>query len=234
MEASSRPSALEVLAVIAPPGQADKAAVLLRQEGAPVLYQCVAEGTATSEILNALGLGSTEKNVVLAIVPEAFARGMLHALRRELRLYMPGSGIAFLMPLTGMNSYALRMFSSLKDAPSTGKEREFMTGRECNYAIIAVVVNQGFTEDVMRAAKSAGARGGTVIHSRRVSDVETIQLWGLSLQEEKEIVLILATLETKVAMMSAISRSCGSQSPAKGIVLSMPIDAVAGLDDMEA
>ena len=108
-----------------------------------------------------------------------------------------------------------------------------MSLKECNYTMIAVVVNRGYTEEVMQAAKSAGARGGTVIHSRHVTSEEAIQLWGLSFQEEKEIVLILATMETKVAMMSAISRNCGIHSDAKGIVLSMPIDAVVGLDDVE-
>lgn len=234
MEASNRISAFQVVMVVSTPRQIERAIGLFQQQGVPVMYQCHAEGTATSDILNALGLGSSQKSILIGMTPEPFAAMMLSKLRKELKLYMPGSGIAFLIPITGMNNHAMRMFSSLNDAQGTQATwREHMSLKECNYTMIAVVVNQGYTEEVMQAAKSAGARGGTVIHSRHVTSEEAIQLWGLSFQEEKEIVLILATNETKVAMMSAISKSCGIHSDAKGIVLSMPIDAVVGLGDME-
>lgn len=231
MEVQHRSAAFEVVMLISTPKQIDQAIGLFQASGVPVLHQCYAEGTASSEILNALGLGSSEKGLLMGIAPEPFAASLLRRLRRELRLYMPGSGIAFLIPISGMNSHSVRMFSSLEDANTTG--REHMADKECRYTMIAAVVNQGYTEEVMQAAKSAGARGGTVIHSRQVTDEEAIQLWGLSFQEEKEIVLILATNESKVAMMSAISKTCGANTPAKGMVISMPIDAVAGIDDDE-
>ncbi|MCH5288153.1 MAG: hypothetical protein J1E43_12125 [Christensenellaceae bacterium] len=234
MEASNRNPAFEVVMIISTPRQIEKAIDLFQQEGVPVMYQCHAEGTATNDILNALGLGSTEKGILIGMTPTPFAAMMLSKLRKELKLYMPGSGIAFLIPVTGMNNHTMRVFSSLNETQSQqSTRREPMSMKECSYTMIAVVVNQGYTEEVMQAAKSAGARGGTVIHSRHVTSEEAIQLWGLSFQEEKEIVLILATEETKVAMMSAISKSCGIHSDAKGIVLSMPIDAVVGLGDTE-
>lgn len=232
MEASNRIPAFEVVMVISTPRQIERAIHLFQQQGVPVIYQCHAEGTASNDILNALGLGSPEKSILIGMTPTPFAAMMLSKLRRELRLYMPGSGIAFLIPVTGMNNHTMRMFGSLNDAQQS-TEKEPITMKECHYTMIGVVVNQGYTEEVMQAAKSAGARGGTVIHSRHVTSEESILRWGLSFQEEKEIVLILATEETKVAMMSAISKNCGIHSNAKGIVLSMPIDAVAGLGDMD-
>ena len=234
MEASNRISAFQVVMVVSTPRQIEKAIDLFQQQGVPVMYQSHAEGTATSDILNALGLGSSQKSILIGMTPEPFAAMMLSKLRRELNLYLPGSGIAFLIPVTGMNNHAMRMFASLNDTQNAQPTwREHTSMKDCNYTMIAVVVNQGYTEEVMQAAKSAGARGGTVIHSRHVTTEEAIQLWGLSFQEEKEIVLILATNETKVAMMSAISKHCGIHSDAKGIVLSMPIDAVVGLGDDE-
>lgn len=233
MEANNHISALQVVMVVSTSRQIEKAIGLFQQQGVPVMYQCHAEGTATSDILNALGLGSSQKSILIGMTPGPFAAMMLVRLRRELNLYLPGSGIAFLIPVTGISHHAMRMFSSLNDAHTPPTWREPMSLKECNYTMIAVVVNQGYTEEVMQAAKSAGARGGTVIHSRHVTTEEAIQRWGLSFQEEKEIVLILATHETKVAMMSAISKSCGINTSAKGIVLSMPIDAVVGLGDDE-
>ena len=57
-----------------------------------------------------------------------------------------------------------------------------------------------------------------------------MQFWGIPIQQEREIVLILATKETKVAIMKAISDKCGIQSDAHGVVISLPVDDVAGLN----
>ncbi len=68
-----------------------------------------------------------------------------------------------------------------------------------------------------------------MIHSRWIGNEEITSLWGLSVQDEKEIVLILSEIEKKVEIMSAISEKCGMCSASKGMVLSLPIDAVTGL-----
>ena len=100
---------------------------------------------------------------------------------------------------------------------------------DTKYALIVATVNIGYSGDVMDAAREAGASGGTVIHSRWIGNQEAAVSWGLSMQEEKEIVLILSDTDKKVEIMSAISEKCGMRSEAKGIVLSLPIDAVMGL-----
>ena len=91
-------------------------------------------------------------------------------------------------------------------------------------------VNQGYSEEVMAAAKPAGAGGGTVFHSRRVGSDETQQLWGITIQEEREVVLILASQENKLAIMQAITEKCGIKSEANGFVISMPVDGVVGIN----
>ena len=45
--------------------------------------------------------------------------------------------------------------------------------------------------------------------------------------------MIIASAENKLAIMKAISESCGLKSEAEGIVMSMPIDEVIGLGDDE-
>ena len=102
--------------------------------------------------------------------------------------------------------------------------------QENDYQIIVALVNQGYSEEVMAAARPAGAAGGTVLHSRRVGAEEALSQWGFSLQEEKEAVMILAKAESKLAIMQAICDSCGLQSDAQGIVLSLPVDNVVGLE----
>mgnify|MGYP002571721174 FL=1 len=101
---------------------------------------------------------------------------------------------------------------------------------EYAYVMILTVVDQGFSEDVMSAARSAGATGGTVFNSRRLVNEETMKFWGMSVQQEREIVAIIADTENKVAIMQAISEHCGLRSEAHGIVLSLPVDRVMGLE----
>ena len=47
--------------------------------------QCAGRGTATSEIMDILGLGSTEKDVVLTFASQAPAAALLHDLDNDLR-----------------------------------------------------------------------------------------------------------------------------------------------------
>jgi hypothetical protein len=81
----------------------------------------------------------------------------------------------------------------------------------------------------MEAARAAGAGGGTVVHSRGIQSEKAIGFWGLGVGAEKEMVLILADIENKNKIMTAISEKCGMHSDAKGMVLSIPIDAVMGI-----
>lgn len=68
-----------------------------------------------------------------------------------------------------------------------------------------------------------------MIHSRWIGNEEVAASWGLSMQEEKEIVLILSEAEKKTEIMGGISEKCGMRSEAKGLVMALPIDAVMGL-----
>ena len=98
------------------------------------------------------------------------------------------------------------------------------------YQMVIAVVNQGYSEEVMAAARPAGATGGTVLHSRRVGDGQTPAFWGISVQPEKEIVTILCRREEKTAVMQAIADKCGMRTQAQGIVLCVPVETVVGLE----
>ena len=83
----------------------------------------------------------------------------------------------------------------------------------------------------MDVARAAGAGGGTVVHSRRIGNKETLGFWGMSIQEEKEMLFIVTENENKLKIMQAIGEKCGMHSEAKGILVSLPIENVIGLDD---
>ena len=97
------------------------------------------------------------------------------------------------------------------------------------YALIIAIVNHGYFSDAMDAAKKAGATGGTVLHGHGVSGKEAAKFFGITINENKELLLIVARKEIKQKIMMSISSEMGMSSPAKGIVFSLPVDDVYGL-----
>ncbi len=99
------------------------------------------------------------------------------------------------------------------------------------HEVIFCVVNAGFTEAVMDAAREFGANGGTVIHARGTANSEAERLFGISIQPEKEIVMILVPSEIKDDILHALYKAVGLKTPGQGIAFSMPVDAAVGLFD---
>ena len=214
----------QLLALITTPKLAEHAAEMFKKGALPLQYRFNAEGTASSEIMDMLGLGSIDKSVLVSMVPKHLSPILMEKLHTELQLHKANSGIAFTIPLNGANNMILRILDhdAGKDVLNTsGKEENSMS--ETKHSLVAAIVNSGFSDDVMKAVRAAGATGGTVIRSRRIG------FWGLSVQDEKEIVLVLTESANKVALMQSLGESCGMHSAAQGIFMSMPIDSVAGL-----
>lgn len=229
MENNQKKPAFQVLAVITVPKLAEKTAKMFKKEKLPLQYRFNAEGTASSEIMDILGIGSTDKCVLATFLPKHMSGTILGKLHTELKLDTVNSGIAFTIPLSGANSLILRMLQNAegKNNIKVGKDDSNMSGSK--HALIAAIVNISFSTAVMEAAKSAGARGGTVVHSRFIETDEAASVFGIDVQDEKEIVMIIADAQDKIAIMQAIGEKCGMHSEAKGVVISMPIDSVIGL-----
>ncbi|MBO5240236.1 MAG: P-II family nitrogen regulator [Clostridia bacterium] len=95
--------------------------------------------------------------------------------------------------------------------------------------VIFCIVNSGFSEAVMDAAKKGGARGGTVINARGTAGKEAEKFFGISVQEEKEIVMILVSSESKDKILQNLYDDVGLNTAGQGIAFSLPVDGVVGL-----
>ncbi len=217
----------QLLVLIATHKLSEKASELFIKHSLPIQYFVTAEGTASSDIMDMLGLVNTDKCLIVSTVKKDFGEYMLKLLHTELSLDTKGSGIAFTMPLTGANNLLIKMMSSTEELLEIRKDYNIMNMQ--SYVLITAVVNRGFSTDVMDAARPAGARGGTVVHSRSIESPEANALWGIGSNEEKEFVLIITDAEKKLDVMNAISKSCGVHSKAQGLVFSLPIDSVMGI-----
>ncbi len=96
------------------------------------------------------------------------------------------------------------------------------------YDLIITIVNRGYADVVMDAARTAGARGGTIINARGTAD-QIEKLFSISVQPEKELVMIVAEHITKDTIMEEITKKAGLSSEGQGIIFSIPVEKAAGL-----
>lgn len=219
-----------MLFLIATPKLVHKAVDLFKEGMVPVQYMMHAQGTASSEIMDMLGLGGVEKDLMLSMLPGMLAHKMLKKLRSKLHLGMPNTGIAFTVTMSSCSGHMIRLMESSQPQEEERSGRDEWEEMDNAYSAIMAIVNQGFSEEVMNAARPMGASGGTVFHSRRIGSEEAMKFWNISIQQEREVVLILAKKEDKKAIMQAINKECGMQSRANGIVLSLPVDEIIGVN----
>lgn len=101
------------------------------------------------------------------------------------------------------------------------------------YELILCIVNVGFSEVVMDAAYEYGARGGTVIQARGTANIEAEKVFGITVQPEKEILMLVVPSEVRDDILHALYRSVGLNSPGHGIAFSLPVSNVLGLRKSE-
>ena len=97
------------------------------------------------------------------------------------------------------------------------------------HEVIFCIVNSGYSEAVMDTAKKFGARGGTVINARGTAGKEAETFFHITVQPEKEIVMILVPKEIKDDVLHALYNEVGLETAGQGIAFSAPVDSVVGL-----
>lgn len=104
---------------------------------------------------------------------------------------------------------------------------------EFGYEMICCIVNTGYSEAVMDAAKEFGARGGTVLHARGTANPEAETFFHITVQPEKEMVMILVPAKLKDDILHALYKAVGLNTPGQGIAFSLPVDRAIGLSAAE-
>jgi len=98
------------------------------------------------------------------------------------------------------------------------------------HEVIFCIVNSGFSETVMSAATSAGAKGGTILTARGTAKKEAEKFFHITVHPEKEIVLILVPAKIRDNVLHALYLNVGLNTEGQGIAFSMPVECVAGLN----
>lgn len=186
-------------------------------------------GTASSAMMDLLGLDEPEKDILLGVSLSRVTPLVLAGLSAKMNFLRPGGGIAFAVPLSGV-SRAISDHLSTGENEENGesREEEYPMNEEKSYDLIIAEVDSGATDIVVKAATEAGVHGGTVAKTRDISGEEK-KIFGITVQPEKEIVLMLVPSEIRNDAMKAICSAVLAETGEHAQVFSLPVSAVAGL-----
>ena len=196
---------------------------LYRASGLRAILSLPGRGTATSEHLAIYGLDATEKYVISAIGSGAEAEGLIKAAKRKLFIDIPGNGVMLTVPLKSVAGG--KTLAYLTDEQKTGGAPRM----DFEHELIIVILNVGYSDFVMDAARAAGAGGGTVLHAKGTGGTRGEKFFSVSLADEKDMIYIIAHRDEKTAIMRSINEQAGPGSKAGAICFSLPISSVAGL-----
>lgn len=197
----------------------------------PIYYQMHGVGTVSSDFLYMFGLGDPHKSITLCFVPRERTKALLSEMNHALQLHRRGTGIAVSIPVNGLQGWLYKLLNvNIQERILEESEREVQKMSETiTHAMILVTVSQGYSDDVMYTARNAGATGGTILKGLKCSPEEVATRFGIPLQEEQDILMIVVPKEKRTEIMSAISKNHGVTTPAHGLALSLPVDAIMGI-----
>ena len=222
-----KPEQLSLIMSIVERGSGGKLVKLYQKDQVFTHIRFEGRGTATSEILDILGLGGSEKDIILSIATRSAAAVLLGRLDDELQGAAPSRGIAFSIPLTAVSGL-IAAFIDLKT--KSENEGSASMDNQPKTSMILVTVNQGCTDAVMDTARKAGARGGTIIRGRWAGDESFAQASGITtLQAEKELIFIVVPTELRGKIMDAVSREHGLRTESGAMVSAVAVEQLVHL-----
>jgi nitrogen regulatory protein PII len=189
----------------------------------PVAAVFHGEGTAVQSMLDLLGIESVDKLIFVTVAPKEKTERLFELHRNRLYTGVPGHGIAVSIPVKSVGGG--KILAYLNDNKPIDKEKpELNTPTE----LIIVIGNEGCTDTVMNAARSAGATGGTVIHGKGTGDKKSEKFYNVSIAKEKEVILIVTPTARKADIMRAVLEKAGPETKSGGIVFSLPVSEAIG------
>ena len=168
-------------------------------------------GTASNGVLQLLGLGDTSKDIVYIILEEGKCENVKAAIVQasESKKHF---GVLFTL---NVGSF-VKAGSNKSDVISESKGEETMADN--TYQMINVIVNKGYAEDAMAAARKAGAGGGTIISARGTAKEGDAAFFGMTIVPEKDMLMILVPSDKKDAIVNAITELPCFDQAGSGII----------------
>ena len=181
----------------------------------PLTLSTPCEGTAHASLLEVLGLVHRDRTLYMLAVTDELAKILIKRLVTRMHIDVPNEGVAMVVPVLPFLDSTNNEVKSMDDYP---------------LSLIIAVTAKGHSAEVMTAARAAGATGGTIVHAKGTGSQLTAKFFGISLADEREMIYIAAPAEMRNAIMRSIKDKAGRATSAHTILLSLPIEAAAGLN----
>ncbi len=178
------------------------------------------KGTIRSHFLNLLGFERAKKEILIMAIDEKLEKVFHEELCKKFSLDKPDHGIAFSMPIKRI--VGIKGGDYVSNPEGRGE-------KDMEYEAIFTIVDRGMSDEVIEAAKSAGATGGTIIHGRGSGSHEKAKLFNIEIEPEKEIILILSESTKSDAIVEAIREKVNIDKPGVGILFVLDVNKAVGL-----
>ena len=169
------------------------------------------KGTAASTFLQILGFGDSNKDIVYILVPAESTKKIMDSMIQASADKKQPFGILF----------STKVSQFVKSGKSTGKEDNMS---ETTHQLITLIVNKGYADDAMAAARDAGATGGTILTARGTARAGDEKFFGVEIVPEKDMVLILAENSKVKPIMDAVCALDCLSKPGSGIAFTNPAE----------
>ena len=211
-----------MLTLILSDSQSHKCIRLAKEKGMRGGMVTLGRGTVKNVALNLLGIKSNKKEIIQFLLKKEKAEEMLDYFAKELQLEKPGYGIAYTTSVIG-TAGLWKTDNNQTENISKGTEGESM------FKKLTVIVDRGLSDDVMDIAREAGARGGTILHGRGAGAEIATKLFGMEIEPEKELVMILTPDSLVDKVVNGLTVGLNLNEPGKGILFVEPIIETRGL-----
>lgn len=210
-------SSFNLITAIVPHGKCDrisKAAIKAGSWGGTVLS---GRGISSNGFLEVLGLGETSRQMVMILTEKEKCRNIFDSIIEECSSEKGNFGFIFTT-----NAGQLLKAGSIKG------EKAVMNGNR-KHQLITVILNRGYADDAMAAARKAGAAGGTVLNALGTAKEDDEKFFGVHIVPEKEMLMIVVDEDKKETILEAIKTlECLSQ-PGSGIAFCTDIESFSVL-----
>ena len=199
----------KLIVTIVPHNFGDEISSIAVKAGAGGGTVLMGRGTAENSILQLLGLGDTSKDITYNIVEQNIEQKVREAIIEETKKKKNHFGVMF--------SILLGDFMKA-GAVQQDLEGEKIMEETDSYEMINMIVNKGYAEDAMAAARKAGARGGTIIAARGTAKEGDAKFFGMEIVPEKEMLMILVPCNQKDEIIASIKQLKCFEKAGSGII----------------
>lgn len=163
-------------------------------------------GTAANSVLQLLGLGDTSKDITINLVSADVSDKVISSIVEACQEKKTHFGVLFTLDASDFFKAGAKTSSNADTSTQTKSNQNKGDDAMANsYEMINIIVNKGYAEDAMAAARKAGAGGGTIINARGTAREGDAQFFGMNIVPEKEMLMILVPADKKDEIVKAVT-----------------------------